>query len=51
MSLLFLTLLKDYLTRIRVNKLAKVLMGVVGIEVGIVVKASNPTGVPQAKQR
>ena len=51
MSLLFLTLIKRYLTRIRVNKLAKVVMGVVGFEVGIVFKASNPVGIPQAKQR
>ena len=51
MSLLFLPLIERYFTRIRVNKLVKVVMGVVGFEVGIVFKVSNPVGIPQANQR
>ena len=51
MSLLFLTLIKRYLTRIRVNELVKVVMGLVGFEVGIVFKATYSARIPQAKQR
>ena len=51
LSLLFLTLIRLYFTHIRVNMLAKVVMAGVGFEVGIVFKASNPVGIPQAKQR
>jgi len=51
LSLLFLTLIKRYFTRISVNKLVKVKMGVVGFEVGIVFKATYSAGIPQAKQR
>ena len=47
MSLLFLTLIKRYFTRISVNKLVKVVMGLVGVEVGIVLKPPIRLGFPK----
>jgi len=47
LSLLFLTLIKRYFTRISVNKLVKVEMSVVGFEVGIVFKPSIRLGFPK----
>ena len=43
-------LIKRYFTRIRVNKLVKVVTDIAGFEVGIAFKATYPGGTPQTKQ-